>query len=343
MKKLTGNAICLLIVLHAPFARAQTAAPHPNLETADWSIKQAQSLNAEPKKAVWEFIDNLLGLGLGKLCSFEFADLRHSGELSLVVSYDTGGTMDCNDVEVFDRTAAGIEAYDFNTAGASFFDSIEDSNGDDNRELVVDRSFAAGGIDHCTATWPVIYAWNGTGYADVSGQFKSFYRQRLQELNRQLAPSPTPTAVSKQYHMARGLPLEGTGPQLRGEVIRPPPSAPSESASAQEASDTGDRDCLKAEAAKIERFLGISSDAGMLDAIRWNNSDNANDREFAASVLYDIATPEAMEDLRTLSKDPDPNVASTGKEQLTDITMPRVGPTIQGELLTKDIGTPSAK
>jgi hypothetical protein len=30
----------------------------------------------------------------GKLCTFQFAGLDHSGELSLVVSYDGGGTAD---------------------------------------------------------------------------------------------------------------------------------------------------------------------------------------------------------------------------------------------------------
>jgi hypothetical protein len=178
------------MLLYASFAFAQTAAPHPDLDTADWSVKQAQSLNAEPKDLVWKFMGHDdSSPGNGKLCSFQFADLRHSGELSLAVTYDNGGTGDCNDFDIFDKTPAGIEDYDF---GADpVFDGIEDINGDGRYEVVVGRSFASIGRDHCAAFWPVIYAWDGSGYADVSGQFTGFYRQRLQELTRQLAPSPT--------------------------------------------------------------------------------------------------------------------------------------------------------
>jgi hypothetical protein len=208
MNKPVVVAVCFLICLHASFAGAQTAAPHPDLETADWSIKQARSLNAEPKDVVWKLMGHDdSDPGNGKLCSFQFADLRHSGQLSLAVTYDNGGTGDCNDFDVFDKTAAGIEDYDF---GADpVFDDIEDIDGDGRHELVVDRSFASIGRDHCTATWPVIYAWNGSGYADVSGQFKDFYRHRLQELTRQLAPSPTRTPVAEQPYMVEGQPLDG--------------------------------------------------------------------------------------------------------------------------------------
>jgi hypothetical protein len=344
MRKATSPVSLLVsMFLYASFAFAQTAAPHPDLEAADWSVKQAQSLNAEPEKAVWELINNLLGVDLGKLCSFQFADLRHSGELSLAVTYDNGGNADCIDFDVIDKTPAGFEDFDFFADGQPFFEGIKDIYGDGKYEVVVGQSFASIGRDHCAAVWPVIYAWDGSGYADVSSQFKGFYRQRLQELTRQLAPSPTPTAVPKQFHMVEGLPLRGTGAQLSGGVVQPMPAAPSESASAQEASDTDDRDCLKAEAAKIERFLGISTDAGMLDAIKWKNSNNPYDREFAAWVLADTGTAEAIGDLRTLSKDPDPDVAATAEVAMKHAGNPMVFPTIQGELLTEDTGAPSAK
>ncbi len=235
-------------------------------------------------------------LGFSKLCWFKFADLRHSGNLSLAVVYDNGGTADCNNFDVIDKTPAGFEDFDFFNPGDSFFESIEDINGDGNHQLIVGRGFASAGRDHCTAIWPVVYAWDGTGYADVSGEFKNFYQKRLKELIRQLAPTPTPTPASEAVQIGESPPSSNGGLQITGasnRIIRPQPATPSESESAEEASesesaqkaaDAWNRDCVKAEAAEIERFLGSSRDAEMLDAIKWKNSANPDDRKFAAMV-----------------------------------------------------------
>ena len=64
---------------------------------------------------------------------------------------------------------------------------------DGRSELAVGTIFASAGRWHCFAMWPVVYAWNGTGYADVSGQYKSFYQQILDHLRQRLAPTPAPT------------------------------------------------------------------------------------------------------------------------------------------------------
>jgi hypothetical protein len=68
----------------------------------------------------------------------------------------------------------------------------------------------------------------------------------------------------------------------------------------------------------MERFLGISKDAGMLDAIRWSSSDDPVEREFATWTFDDISTPEAREYERTLSRDSDQDVASSAKAELKD-------------------------
>ncbi|HUN58531.1 MAG TPA: hypothetical protein VMU41_10490 [Candidatus Binataceae bacterium] len=186
MKKsrLAGIALGFLSCLCALSAEAHTPAPPFDLASAGWSLKREKILNAEPKDAVWKFMNNLwgnnnLGPGNGKLCEFHFADLRHSGELSLVASYDAGGTADCNDVDVFDRTRAGIEDYDFNNDAGTYFGDVENVNGDGNYELVFDKLFVPAVMDHCTATWPVIYAWTGDGYSDVSSLYEDYYRRQL--------------------------------------------------------------------------------------------------------------------------------------------------------------------
>jgi len=103
-------AVVIALILVAS-ASASAAAPHVDLATADWSISQEQELNAAPMHSVWEFVNDAWGPGpiIGKLCWFRFADLHHSGELSLAIIYDGGGTADCNDFSVIDKVSTGIE------------------------------------------------------------------------------------------------------------------------------------------------------------------------------------------------------------------------------------------
>jgi len=312
-------------LLASMFLLASNSLATPSaLELADWSVNAAHSLAKElpPRKEV----EKLLGLsdtgtnGDSTLCSFTFVDLRRTDTLSMVAAFDSSGRGFCNNIEIVDRTASGLEDAILPTTerdqGSDVSKLIKDIAGDGRLELVVDMEIGVyqGGVQ-CELGWPVIFAWTGTRYADVSGQFKGFYRQRLQELTGQLTPSPTPTEQAGTIEI---LPSTGSGP-VRRFIVRPPTAPPSDSVSSQESADEGDRDCVKAEAAKIERFLGISSDAGMLDAIKWSESDNPFTREFAINVFADIGTPEALKYLKTLAADPDPSVAVSAKASLRDV------------------------
>jgi hypothetical protein len=53
-----------------------------------------------------------LGGATETLCSFRFADLRHSGTLSLVVAADSSGRMVCGRIYVIDKTSSELEVYD---------------------------------------------------------------------------------------------------------------------------------------------------------------------------------------------------------------------------------------
>jgi hypothetical protein len=75
-----------------------------------------------------------------------------------------------------------------------------------------------------------------------------------------------------------------------------------------EAASRLDIDDKQAQAAKIERFLG-SKNAGMLDAIRWANSDDPQERTLATQVFADIGASEALRYEQTLSHDADTKVA----------------------------------
>jgi len=114
------------------------------------------------------------------------------------------------------------------------------------------------GADHCVATWPVVYAWTGTSYTDVSDRFNAYYRDRLDALTQQIAKLPPSVDTD--------LPPLGSQPGF-------------------------ENDCLRAEAAKIQRVLGISPNAGLEQAVAWSRNKDKYTRSFAVEILADIGTP----------------------------------------------------
>ncbi len=135
-------------------------------------------------------------------------------------------------------------------------------------ELILDTQLTDydGGPGHCVATWPVIYAWDGSNYSNVSAQpqYQSFYRQQLAAI----------------------------------QAVSPPD------------------DCGKAEAAKLQRVLGLDPNTGLSDAVTWASSSDPHEREFAAAILFDIGTPQALPYLQTLAHDSSPIPASAAQEYL---------------------------
>ena len=127
-----------LIWASATAARAEPAAIIPALASYDWSVGSAHSLasSSPSDKAVQEFVNAAFGTDASRVCEFRFANLRNSGNLSLVVSVDAGGTGGCNRASVFDKTASGFEDYAFNAA-FSKNDGVQDINGDGKLQLVL--------------------------------------------------------------------------------------------------------------------------------------------------------------------------------------------------------------
>jgi hypothetical protein len=299
------------------------------LASTDWSVKSSHNLatNPPPDEAVLTLVKKVKDLDDPhlRLCSSRFADLRHSGDLSLVVSTDSGRFCD---VEIIDKTASGFEVYDVDSSSAH----LRDINGSGSLELIAEVDLTSyEGASHCQATWPVIYAWTGNGYADVSSQYREYYQQQLAFLKKEIAarysaseqaraaasqtPGSAPTVVPAPPAESFSEPAKGMG----GRRDVAPAAAPSPAAASAATPDLRGTDCIKAEAAKIERFLGISRDAGMSDAIRWANSDDVSTRDFATEVLSDIGTPDAIVYLRTLSNDSNPMVAQSAKSFLAAV------------------------
>jgi hypothetical protein len=276
MKKIAIDLLLASLLLLPASSPAHAAPAEPSLASANWSTNSSSSLATNPPsdRTVLEFVYRLERESWSGLCFSRFVDLRHSGNLSFVLSVSDGRF--CYGTTVIDKTASGFEVYNFEGAHFSNGPEIKDLLANGNLELIVDTEFTpyrGTNTRPCLATWPVIYAWTGTTYADVSSQFKEYYEKKLVSLKARIAAN---SAVTEP-------------------------------------------DCTEAEAAKIERFLGISKDAGTADVIKWADSNDPNERVFAAAVLKDIATPDAIEYLRTLSHDLNGLVAEHAQIDLQEV------------------------
>jgi hypothetical protein len=326
-----------LFALYCVFASSVRAA-QPALVSADWSVKSPHSLATNPPSddAVIALVEKLADQDRLSLCSSHFADLRHSGNLSLVVSVSDGRF--CS-LSIIDKTGPDFTAYAAEQAHYSLGPEIEDLAGNGNLEMIVDTEFTSwngGGVmEPCVATWPVIYAWTGSGYTDVSSQYKGYYEQQLASLKKQIAATPSATEQARApapnqtpesaptmvpVHPPGSLSGFANGIPMREVRAVPAPEASSSPAATGAARPhrrpRSANDCTEAEAAKIQRFLGISRNAGMSDAIRWAKSDDPDKREFAADVFRDIGTTAAIEYLRTLSNDWNSMVSDIAKSDL---------------------------
>jgi hypothetical protein len=338
--------LCSLLVLSA------TAAETPaelDLDRADWSVNAPHDLAHNPPsegavRSFLRYMANSVGGITNQVCDVQFADLKHNGTLSLVLGDDGGGTADCNYSEIFDKNAGRFEEYFLDAYIGS--PGVEDINGDGRFEVIVDGLAGRENVGEyygkgtspycnmcvtCTEYWPRVLAWTGSAYADVSSQYPKYYERELLSLKKQIAtinaaqavqraPAAAPSPMRSETRLqgfAMAIP-EGheLGSKQSPEIVPQQIAMPTPTPEAAEPPDANDLDCLKAEAAKIERFLGISKEAGMNDAIGWANSHDPAQRDFTTEVLSDIGTAEALKYEQTLSRDSDPDVAKSAKSEL---------------------------
>jgi hypothetical protein len=181
--------------LFLPIPNALWADTLPSLSSCDWAVTASPNLAIHPPPAdtVRKFMEllefNALSNSETRVCSFRFANLRHSKNLTLLVTLYDGGRGGCGSLYIIDRTAAGFQmrvGYN-NPAGIDDVNQVvRDLNHDGKLVLIFDREFTDyEGANHCFATWPVIYAWDGSNYANVSAHphFIPFYEQKIKTLN----------------------------------------------------------------------------------------------------------------------------------------------------------------
>jgi len=259
------------------------------LGSSDWSVKASPNLgqNPPPRKAVEDFMFSFQSPSDAELskeagvyvCSFRFADLRHDGFLSLAFSTGISDRPSCRGMSIIDKTPSGFESFGASgEIGTDVDAAIQDLRHDGHFEILLPYGLATF-PQTCAANWTAIYAWTGVNYTNVSDQFKDFYRRRLDQLD--------------QIISALRLTPDQNGYSLR------------------------DKECLEAEASAIKRFLGVSPDAGLEQAIRLSNSKDSLAREFGTVLLIKIGTTSAREQLQKLTNDPDWAVRTEAKNGLS--------------------------
>jgi len=310
-------------------------------------VNAAHNLASNPPSL--DAVEDFTGRAIGEsednppvnVCEFRFADLRSSGDLSLIVSVDPG--RGCTELYIFDRAPTGFELYHTTTVevvGHDLANSVLDINHDGGHELVLWADlapFATGSsFDKigCGAQWPLIFIWTGNGYSEVGDQYKDYYRNYLKSVEAQLAayssllaPPGAQTANSAPdigsakiagHFAEQSSDAGGENPGLVGGPVHvtPAPTPGGAAIPAWAAHNEADRNypCTEIEAAKTEAFLGIHSDSTMSAAIRGSESDNPNDRIVAAVIFSYLGTQEAEQDLKTLGNDADSRVARIAKE-----------------------------
>lgn len=231
--------------------------------------------------------------------------------------------------DILGKTPTGFDDYGTNAVAEedNVRKSIQDINHDGNLELVLSGpiGFPAYSEYHETeCDWPLIFAWNGSSYAEVSSQYKPYYVGYLDSLNQQMgakhprteelrAPTPIEASGSSPSVLSIPEPPAGSSPSKEFGIFVPP-AAPAPLAASTPEPDLG---CERIEAAKAEAFLGIHSDTSMSAAIKDSESKDPRNRMLAAVILSYVAGPEAKTDLKTLANDSEPKVAKAAKEMLS--------------------------
>jgi len=191
-------------------------------------------------------------------------------------------------MSIIDKTPSGFESFGASgEIGTDAAAAIQDLHHDGHLEILLPYGLATF-PQTCAANWTSIYAWTSANYTNVSNQFMDFYQRRLDQLDRI-------------------IPALGSAPDQNGYSL-------------------SDKECLEAEASAIKRFLGVSPDAGVEQAIRLSNSKDRLAREFGTVLLIEIGTASAREQLQRLSNDADWAVRTEAKNGLSMPVMFKFAP-----------------
>jgi hypothetical protein len=187
----------------------------PRLASEDWSIAGPTSVGTRrPSLAEVQAFMNYLRPSDDPVGYFRFANLRNTGTLSLVTCIiQVNGLYSY--IDIIDKGPSGFTLYEIEqstmaAAGDDYSKLLGDLDGTGVDELIVQNdlaSYVTGGVGYF-CLWPVIYKWNGSGYVEASGQFKSYYQQRLQTARQELARTAANHSLPACFTTAEGAKTE---------------------------------------------------------------------------------------------------------------------------------------
>jgi len=208
MRNLTVLVSAFILLISATVRANAAARP---LSSYDWSVKASPNLATKPppKTSVRKFMEEIdsdegENNEQTRICSFRFVDLDHGANLTLLVTRYDGGHGGCGAVYVVDRTAANFQQHllDVGLWGLDDVNKVlRDLNG--KFVLIDDQEFADyRGEARCSASWPKIYRWDGSNYANLSAEprFRPFYENEIKSIQRGVAkenPACTRASMAK--------------------------------------------------------------------------------------------------------------------------------------------------
>lgn len=209
------------------------------------------------------------------VCSAGFFDIYDIDSTSLIASIDVNGRHFCNNVEVIHRDANGLTIQEIDVWEVDDVKDIVRDLGKNGKDLlVVPAAYSEYDGAKCLATWSRVYAVQSGALVDRSNSFKEYYKERLDKL------------LGKDMQRAK----------------------------ARDENDGGDSViCIQMEIDKIERFLGMSQNAGEDRAIEWVMSTDRSLRLKGIVALADIGDKRSVTTLQQFTQDPDAIVADAAK------------------------------
>lgn len=181
MRKMRAKALCMLIVL----ASATSSYGQGLLEAAreaDWTVQNISRLKQlfPDTSAVNAFVRQLYGADAVQPNVGEYAlvDLRHDGNIQLVVTIDFSGRGFYTTVYIVSKSGDKLRTHELNTDGADVTDlasRIVDLHHDGTKQIILPRRLGPYEGVSPVPIVPDVHKWDGQRLVKANSEFKDYY------------------------------------------------------------------------------------------------------------------------------------------------------------------------